>query len=166
MFVAINRLWHEMCGKLHYLVEIKHYLHHYHEDPVQKKPFIIVRCGVPVDHNGCAVFIFKKVWTNNTSAGFCSTKKSFVMDALASVQTRVVFLNSNTAIMPPKWKWASPENTIFFSQNRYHLEVSQRCSSINRFIKFSGDNILNFVTEWNDISIARFEITDILNLNR
>ena len=36
----------------------------------------------------------------------------------------------------------------------------ERYSSVNQFITLSEDNILNFMTEENDISIARFEITD------
>ena len=36
MFDAINRLWHEIRGKLHHPVVVKHRSHYYHENRVQK----------------------------------------------------------------------------------------------------------------------------------
>ena len=37
---------------------------------------------------------------------------------------------------------------------------------INWFNTFRGGNIQNFVTDWSDISIVKFEITVVLNTNR
>ena len=60
----------------------------------------------------------------------------------------------------------------YFLHNWHHCAV--RCwskfpinpLSVNRFITFSGDNILNFIAKQNDISFARFEITDGSYLNQ
>ena len=77
------------------------------------------------------------------------------MWALASVRSRECFLSPKFCLWayPPRYKWATFNAIIV-------LNKTQRCSSVNRFVTFSGDNLINFVTEQNDISIVRSEITE------
>ena len=48
---------------------------------------------------------------------------------------------------------------IVFVPEKKIPNKSQSYSDVKRFIMVSGEQILNFLTEWNDISIARLEIT-------
>ena len=71
------------------------------------------------------------------------------------------------------WKWSSSANIIFFFwQNRHRRVVFHlpkkflSCSIVNRLMTSNASILLNFVTEYNGISIARFEITNDLYFNR
>ena len=58
----------------------------------------------------------------------------------------------NTAI------WTSKLKMSFIRKNDFRLQQSTLSTSVCRSILFSGDYIINLMTEKNDISIVRFEI--------
>ena len=77
---------------------------------------------------------------------------------------RVVFwISTNTEILLNNVPCVYRALLILLCRQIFY-DISDQLSS--SLIRFSGENILNFVTEYNGISIARLEIANGLNLNR